>query len=113
MPIFLKYFETLIVEAPDHGHETTSEAYSYLLWLQAVYGKITGDWTKFNGLWEIMEKYMTSAGWSWRIGSSFARSGYQNPLAEALKQRVRLRPPAIDPHTSPPGRERSQPRVAA
>ncbi|TDC03095.1 endoglucanase, partial [Streptomyces sp. 8K308] len=22
--------ETLIVEAPDHGHETTSEAYSYL-----------------------------------------------------------------------------------
>ncbi|MGQ4437575.1 cellulose binding domain-containing protein, partial [Streptomyces sp. SAS_260] len=25
--------ETLIVEAPDQGHETTSEAYSYLLWL--------------------------------------------------------------------------------
>ncbi|MFF5314793.1 glycoside hydrolase family 48 protein [Streptomyces massasporeus] len=50
--------ETLIVEAPDHGHETTSEAYSYLLWLQAMYGKITGDWTKFNGAWEIMEKYM-------------------------------------------------------
>jgi hypothetical protein len=50
--------ETLIVEAPDHGHETTSEAYSYLIWLQAMYGKITGDWTKFNGAWEIMEKYM-------------------------------------------------------
>ncbi|MEU1916165.1 glycoside hydrolase family 48 protein [Streptomyces massasporeus] len=50
--------ETLIVEAPDHGHETTSEAYSYLLWLQAMYGKITGDWSKFNGAWEIMEKYM-------------------------------------------------------
>ncbi|WP_327699755.1 glycoside hydrolase family 48 protein [Streptomyces sp. NBC_00459] len=50
--------ETLIVEAPDHGHETTSEAYSYLLWLQAMYGKITGDWTKFNGAWDIMEKYM-------------------------------------------------------
>jgi hypothetical protein len=50
--------ETLIVEAPDHGHETTSEAYSYLLWLQAMYGKVTGDWTKFNGAWEIMEKYM-------------------------------------------------------
>ena len=27
--------ETLIVEAPDHGHETTSEAYSYWLWLEA------------------------------------------------------------------------------
>ncbi|CBG75943.1 putative secreted cellulase [Streptomyces scabiei 87.22] len=50
--------ETLIVEAPDHGHETTSEAYGYLLWLQAMYGKVTGDWSKFNGAWEIMEKYM-------------------------------------------------------
>ncbi|MFG3131712.1 glycoside hydrolase family 48 protein [Streptomyces tendae] len=50
--------ETLIVEAPDHGHETTSEAYSYLLWLQAMYGKVTGDWTRFNNAWEIMETYM-------------------------------------------------------
>lgn len=50
--------ETLIVEAPDQGHETTSEAYSYLIWLQAMYGKITGDWSKFNGAWDIMEKYM-------------------------------------------------------
>ncbi|MFD9030730.1 glycoside hydrolase family 48 protein [Streptomyces sp. NPDC059567] len=50
--------ETLIVEAPDHGHETTSEAYSYLIWLQAMYGKITGDWTKFNGAWDTMEEFM-------------------------------------------------------
>lgn len=50
--------ETLIVEAPDHGHETTSEAYSYLIWLQAMYGKISGDWTKFNGAWDTMEKFM-------------------------------------------------------
>ncbi|MEW2287682.1 glycoside hydrolase family 48 protein [Streptomyces sp. NPDC047841] len=50
--------ETLIVEAPDQGHETTSEAYSYLLWLQAMYGKVTGDWSKFNGAWDLMEKYM-------------------------------------------------------
>ncbi|WP_437090522.1 glycoside hydrolase family 48 protein [Streptomyces hundungensis] len=50
--------ETLIVEAPDQGHETTSEAYSYLLWLQAMYGKVSGDWSKFNGAWDIMEKYM-------------------------------------------------------
>ncbi|MGW6535735.1 glycoside hydrolase family 48 protein [Streptomyces sp. NPDC055051] len=50
--------ETLIVEAPDHGHQTTSEAYSYLIWLEAMYGKITGDWSKFNGAWTIMEKYM-------------------------------------------------------
>jgi hypothetical protein len=50
--------ETLIVEAPDHGHETTSEAYSYLLWLQAMYGKVSGDWSKFNGAWTLMEQYM-------------------------------------------------------
>ncbi|WP_327351360.1 glycoside hydrolase family 48 protein [Streptomyces sp. NBC_01304] len=50
--------ETLIVEAPDHGHETTSEAYSYLIWLQAMYGKVTGDWTRFNNSWETMEKFM-------------------------------------------------------
>ncbi|WP_262699729.1 MULTISPECIES: glycoside hydrolase family 48 protein [Streptomyces] len=50
--------ETLIVEAPDHGHETTSEAYSYLIWLQAMYGKVTGDWSKFNNAWDLMEKYM-------------------------------------------------------
>ncbi len=35
-----------MVEAPDHGHETTSEAYSYYLWLEAVYGQVTGDWSQ-------------------------------------------------------------------
>jgi hypothetical protein len=50
--------ETLMVEAPDQGHETTSEAYSYLIWMQAVYGKVTGDWSKFNAAWALMEKYM-------------------------------------------------------
>ncbi|MGW0822594.1 glycoside hydrolase family 48 protein [Streptomyces sp. NPDC002845] len=50
--------ETLIVEAPDHGHETTSEAYSYLLWLQAMYGKVSGDWSRFNAAWDLMEQYM-------------------------------------------------------
>ncbi|MGW1721789.1 glycoside hydrolase family 48 protein [Streptomyces sp. NPDC002306] len=50
--------ETLIVEAPDQGHETTSEAYSYLLWLQAMYGRVSGDWSKFNGAWDLMERYM-------------------------------------------------------
>jgi hypothetical protein len=50
--------ETLIVEAPDYGHETTSEAWSYLIWLQATYGEITGDWSKFNNAWTLMETYM-------------------------------------------------------
>ncbi len=36
------------MEAPDYGHETTSETYSYWLWLKADYGRVTGDWTEFD-----------------------------------------------------------------
>ncbi|GLY00581.1 cellulose 1,4-beta-cellobiosidase [Actinoplanes sp. NBRC 101535] len=50
--------ETLIDEAPDHGHETTSEAFSYWLWLEAEHGQSTGDWAPFNASWAIMEKYI-------------------------------------------------------
>ncbi|MEO3874441.1 glycoside hydrolase family 48 protein [Nonomuraea sp. B12E4] len=53
--------ETFMVEAPDHGHETTSEAYSYYLWLEAVYGQVTGDWTKFNNAWTSLERYIIPA----------------------------------------------------
>ncbi|XP_066148209.1 exoglucanase B-like [Euwallacea fornicatus] len=49
--------ETLIVEAPDQGHETTSEAFSYHIWLEAMYGAIQGDFSSFNSAWETMEKY--------------------------------------------------------
>jgi hypothetical protein len=50
--------EELIVEAPDYGHETTSETYSYWLWLAADYGQVTGDWTEFNTAWSNMAEYM-------------------------------------------------------
>ncbi|HEY3870016.1 MAG TPA: glycoside hydrolase family 48 protein [Actinocrinis sp.] len=50
--------ETLIVEAPDYGHETTSETYSYWFWLEADYGRVTGDWTSFDNAWTNMETYM-------------------------------------------------------
>jgi hypothetical protein len=50
--------EELIVEAPDYGHETTSETYSYWLWLAADYGRVTGDWTEFNTAWSNMQQYM-------------------------------------------------------
>ena len=49
--------ETLMVEAPDYGHETTSEAFSYYLWLEASYGRITGDWAPFNQAWTSIETY--------------------------------------------------------
>ncbi len=50
--------ETLIVEAPDHGHETTSEAFSFLIWLEAQFGRVTGNWTPFNNAWNITEQYI-------------------------------------------------------
>jgi len=50
--------ETLIVEAPDYGHVTTSEAFSYYMWLEAMYGKFTGDFSGFKTAWEKAESYM-------------------------------------------------------
>jgi glycosyl hydrolase family 48/cellulose binding protein with CBM2 domain/putative Ig domain-containing protein/Big-like domain-containing protein len=49
--------EALIVEAPDYGHETTSETFSYWLWLTADYGRVTGDWTAFNNAWSVTMQY--------------------------------------------------------
>jgi hypothetical protein len=50
--------ETLMVEAPDYGHETTSEAYSYWMWLEAAYGKFTKDWKPLAKAWESTEAYL-------------------------------------------------------
>ncbi len=50
--------ETLICEAPDYGHETTSEAYSYYFWLETMYGRLTGDWSRLGTAWTNMETYM-------------------------------------------------------
>ncbi|GHO56672.1 glycoside hydrolase family 48 protein [Ktedonobacter robiniae] len=50
--------ETLIVEAPDYGHETTSEAFSFWIWLEATYGEVTGNWQPFTSAWATMDKYM-------------------------------------------------------
>ena len=50
--------ETLIVEAPDHGHESTSELYSYWLWLEVMNGRVTGDWTPLNNVWNKIEQFI-------------------------------------------------------
>jgi hypothetical protein len=49
--------ETLICEAPDYGHETTSEAYSYWIWMEAMYGRISGNWSALNNAWSKMENF--------------------------------------------------------
>lgn len=50
--------ETLLSEAPNYGHMTTSEAYSYWMWLEVLYGYNTGDWSKLESAWDNMEKYI-------------------------------------------------------
>jgi chitodextrinase len=50
--------ETLICEAPDYGHETTSEAYSYWAWLETMYGFVTQDWTPLSRMFDNMETYI-------------------------------------------------------
>ncbi|MBQ4819027.1 glycoside hydrolase family 48 protein [Aquimarina sp. MMG016] len=50
--------ESLIVEAPDHGHESTSELYSYWLWLEVMNGRVTGDWTPLGNVWDKIEQFI-------------------------------------------------------
>jgi hypothetical protein len=64
--------ESLIVEAPDHGHETTSEAYSYWIWLEALYGKVTKDWSHLDRAWANMEYYMIPTHQDQPTSSSYA-----------------------------------------
>jgi hypothetical protein len=88
--------ETLIVEAPDHGHETTSEAMSYWLWLEAAYGKLTGDFSRLAYAWKNIETYTiptpedqpTAGSYNDTHPSVFAPehdtpSGYPSPLDNA------------------------------
>ncbi len=44
--------ETMMVEAPDYGHETVSETASYYVWFEAMYGMLTGDWSGYNKAWD-------------------------------------------------------------
>jgi hypothetical protein len=47
--------ETLMCEAPDQGHESTSEAYSFYIWMEAMYGRIKGDWAPLNQAYSVLE----------------------------------------------------------
>jgi len=52
--------ETLDVDAPpshlDYGHETTAETYSYYVWLEAMCGKLEGDWSYLEEAWSSLER---------------------------------------------------------
>ena len=60
--------ETLCVEAPDYGHETTSEAMSYMAWVTAMHdvladkGVISGSTGDLQKGWKTLEALIP--GWS-------------------------------------------------
>ena len=49
--------ETLLVEAPDQGHESVSETASYYVWLEAMRGRVTGDFSGVAKAWDVAENY--------------------------------------------------------
>ncbi|MDE6034696.1 MAG: cellulose 1,4-beta-cellobiosidase [Ruminococcus sp.] len=60
--------ETLCIEAPDYGHETTSEAMSYISWVAAMHdilvnnGTVEGSAGDLKKAWKTMEAIIP--GWS-------------------------------------------------
>eukprot|EP01006_Ploeotia_vitrea_P008542 TRINITY_DN20489_c0_g1_i1.p1 TRINITY_DN20489_c0_g1~~TRINITY_DN20489_c0_g1_i1.p1 ORF type:complete len:758 (-),score=110.11 TRINITY_DN20489_c0_g1_i1:748-3021(-) len=50
--------ETLIVEAPDYGHESVSETYSYYVALEVAHGYVTKDWSGLMKAWPVRKNYM-------------------------------------------------------
>ena len=74
--------ETLMVEAPDHGHESTSEAFSYWMWLEATYGRVTGDWAPFNAAWATTEKYIIPTSTDQPTNSSYNASAPASYIPE-------------------------------
>ena len=60
--------ETLVIEAPDYGHETTSEAMSYIAWVTAMHdvlvkqGRIDGSVGDLEKGWKTLEAIIP--GWS-------------------------------------------------
>jgi hypothetical protein len=75
--------ETMIIEAPDYGHETVSETYSYYLWLESLYGAVTGTWTPLQTAWNSYQTYMipsaaeqpTNAGYKPSSPATYAPTG--------------------------------------
>ncbi|KAG4104478.1 family 48 glycoside hydrolase [Neocallimastix lanati (nom. inval.)] len=70
--------ETLMVEAPDHGHESVSETFSFWIWLEAVNGKITGNYDGVEEAWSYLEKHI--------IPDSKNQPGNKDPIAKELQQ---------------------------
>jgi hypothetical protein len=89
--------ETLMAEAPDYGHETSSETYSYWVWLETLYGGLTGNWTGLQTAWTSLQDNMipsatlqpTNAGYNASAPATYAPehplpSAYPSTLTSAV-----------------------------
>ncbi|AZQ61593.1 PKD domain-containing protein [Flammeovirga pectinis] len=74
--------ETLIVEAPDHGHESTSELYSYWMWLEVMHGRISGDWEPLKEVWRKTEQFIIPSALDQPNNSAYSAT---NPAAYAAE----------------------------
>jgi hypothetical protein len=89
--------ETLMVEGPDYGHETTSEGYSYYMWLEAMYGKFTNDWTAFSDAWSSADAYIIPHGEDQKGMNTYkpnSPAGFMNEYVSINKYPSKLLPSA-------------------
>lgn len=62
----------IINEAPDYGGETVSETASFWIGLEAVKGKLSGDWSGYMNAWAKIEQFYIPSATNQPMG------GYQN-----------------------------------
>lgn len=87
--------ETLLVEAPDYGHVTTSEGFSYWAWLEAMYAYYTGDFAPLRYVYDRIDRYAvpnyqpTVSAYNPQSPATFARenpspNAYPSPLESSV-----------------------------
>lgn len=96
--------ETLLVEAPDYGHVTTSEAMSFYIWLEAMNGKFTGDFSGFQEAWDTTEKYLIPSEKD-QPNSSMSRYNPNDPATYAPEWETPEKYPAKLDFDAPVGRD--------
>ena len=85
--------ETVVVEAPDHGHESTSEAASFYVYLTALKGVLSNDWTDLTKAWNVIDSVFVPSG-----QDNYAAYNPSKPAEYAPEEpTVSQYPVAIDP----------------
>ena len=102
--------ETLVVEAPDYGHETTSEAMSYIVWMAAMHdvlaanGQSVSSGSDLADAWTIMEALIP--GWS-------KASGRTDVKYETIWDQTELKADTAEEGDQPSDYPTKQPNVPA